>query len=111
MKAQRSWRNRCAYMLAGEGAMLVLWLLWFTLFHTVVDRAENLEVGRTERKLGRLDRGGASFDFVDPVKELSHGCVIAAGGFRRELHRGIGNLPPIKKEIDLGEIVLSGSIP
>src|SRR6266404_9060977 len=29
----------------------------------------------------------------------------------RHQERGIGNLPPIKKEIDLGEIVLSGSIP
>src|SRR5260370_1854708 len=87
MKAQRAWRNRCAYMSAGEGVMLVLWLLWFTLFHTVIDRAENLEVGRTERKLGRLNGGRARFDFVDPVEKPTHSSVIAAGGFCRELHR------------------------
>ena len=36
---------RSAYMLAGEGAMLVLWSL--ALFHTLVGRAQNLEVGLT----------------------------------------------------------------
>src|SRR5258708_5334266 len=87
MKAQRSWRNRYAYMLAGEGAILVLCFLWFTLSHTLVGSSKNLDVRSTERKLERLNCGRASFNFVDPVKELSHGCVIAAGGFCRELHR------------------------
>jgi hypothetical protein len=54
-------------MLAGEGAILVLWLLLFALFHTLVDRAENLDVGRTERKLGGLNGGSPGFNFVDPV--------------------------------------------
>src|SRR6516225_6097787 len=68
MKAQRSWRNKCAYMLAGEGAMLVLWFFRFAFFHTLIGCAENLEIWLTERKLARLSRFGPSFDFVDQVE-------------------------------------------
>jgi len=49
-------------------------------------------------------------DLSNPVDLVGH----SLGGWMAGLftvHRGIGNLPPIKKEIDLGEIVLSGSNP
>src|ERR1700751_4665258 len=88
MKAQRSWRSRCAYMLAGEVAMLALWLSLFAFFHTLVGSAENLEVGLTERKLSRLNGGRPSFDFVNPVEEFTHGRMVAAGRLCGELHRG-----------------------
>jgi len=73
--------------LAGESAILVLWLLRFASFHALVGCSENLDVYLTERKLGRLNGGRARFDFVDPVEKPTHSSVIAAGGFCRELHR------------------------
>src|SRR6516225_1242180 len=87
MKAQRSWRNKCAYMLAGEGAMLVLWLSLLALFHTLVDRTKNLKVRLAEGKLARLSGVGPSFEFVDPVEKFTHGGRVATGSLRRELHR------------------------
>src|SRR5262245_23656051 len=106
MKAHRSWRSRCAYILAGESAMLLLLIFWFALFHALVGRAENVDVGRTEWKLGRLGGGGTGFDFVDPIEKLAQHHLIAAGGLgselkRGRLHRGNPSLFPVNRRDDL----------
>ncbi len=58
------------------------------LFHALIGRPDDFDVGSTERKLGRLNAGGTGFDFVNPVEESTHRRLIAARGFGSELHSG-----------------------
>src|SRR5215216_3249455 len=87
MNAHRSCRRTSAYILAGEGVIiLLLKLFWIALFHTVIGRPDDFDVGSTERKLGRLNAGGTGFDFINPVEEPTYRRLIAASGFGSELH-------------------------
>src|SRR6266487_6804565 len=57
------------------------------LFHTVIGRPDDFDVGSTERKLARLNGGGTGFDFVNPVEEPTHRRLIAARSLCSKLHR------------------------
>src|SRR5947208_8407826 len=87
MNAHRSCRNRSAYILTGEGAMLFRGFLCVALLHSLISRPENLDVGSAERKLAWLNGRGTGFDFVNPVEEPSHRNLIAARSLCRKLHR------------------------
>ena len=69
----------------------ILFLTFFfrvALFHSLIDRPDDFDVGSTERELARLNAGGTGFDFVNPVEEPTHRRLIAARGFGSELHSG-----------------------
>src|SRR5438034_4123345 len=71
MNAQRSCRNRSAYILAGEGTILFRRFLCVALFHSLIGRPEDFDVRSAERKLARFN-GDTGFDFVNPVEEPTH---------------------------------------
>ena len=73
-------------MLAGEGIILLRRFLLIALFHSFIGRPQDFDVGSAERKLGRPNGGGTSFDFVNPVEEPTYRRLIAASGFGSELH-------------------------
>ncbi len=78
-----------------------------------------LPARRRQHDARARDRTGHNFDAVRQTgtPRNSRGCTgYAAGSANRPYYEDVeiaafANLPPIKKEIDLGEIVLSGSIP
>src|SRR5207249_617875 len=86
MNAQRSCRNRSAYILAGEGTILFRRFLCVALFHSLIGRPEDFDVRSAERKLARFN-GDTGFDFVNPVEEPTHRSLIAARSLCRKLHR------------------------
>jgi hypothetical protein len=53
------------------GAILILtFFVRVALFHALIDRPDDFDVGSTERELARLNAGGTGFEFVNPVEDL-----------------------------------------
>src|SRR5882757_11327450 len=86
INAHRSCRSTSAYMLAGEGAMLLRAPLWLASFHSFIGFSDDLYICLAERKLARLSGGSTGFHFVHPVEKLVHCRLIATRSLRRELH-------------------------
>src|SRR5450830_1320305 len=84
--------------------------LCLALFHSLIGRPQDFDVGGTKRKLTRLNGGGAGFDFVYPIEELTHRRLIAARGLSSELHhcclylRNLSSFPTHRR----GDLVASG---
>src|SRR5436190_17059590 len=109
MNAHKSCRNRSAYMLAGEGAILFPRFLCAAVLHSLIGRPQDFDVRGAERKLARFN-GDTGFDFVNPVEEPTHRSLIAARSLCRKLHRrrlDLRNLPSSPTHCR-GDVVSSG---